>query len=96
MGPPPMDQSWPIGWGNMAPPMRPPHPKPRHHGDDVMEIDEVYQPPRAPSQTSRDINQGERGLPEHPHQPGHPGNQHVTLATGAPNCRGEKGRQKHL
>jgi hypothetical protein len=49
MGPPPMDRSQPIGWGNMAPPMCPPHPEPRHRGDDMMEIDEVYQPPQAPS-----------------------------------------------
>jgi hypothetical protein len=52
MGPPPMDRLWLIGWGNMSPPMRPPHPEPRHCGDDAMEIDEVYQPPRAPSRTS--------------------------------------------
>jgi hypothetical protein len=66
MGPPPMDQSWPIGWGNMAPPMRPPHPEPRHRGDDTMEIDEVYQPPWAPSRTLRGHQSRREGTTQTP------------------------------
>jgi hypothetical protein len=44
MGPPPMDQTRLMGWGNIAPPMCLSYSKPIRHGDDTMEINETYQP----------------------------------------------------